>query len=98
MDNSKLDLERVESTTASSEVANVIVQLQEWHQVRIDKLQTIVQAPKDTKLQLGDIKISDPAQFAMFQAGVKVAFNMFEKFPVSINPLDEDSEEDEDGY
>jgi hypothetical protein len=83
-----LDLTRQESATIDEETANIITQLQSWHEARCDQLQMIVDLPDDKALRLGDTEITDKRDIALFKAGVHTALNMFSKLPININERD----------
>ncbi|PTT02739.1 hypothetical protein [Pseudomonas sp. HMWF006] len=86
--------QQLQADVYDSDVVEIISSLQEWHAIRIQKLEMIVDAMDDVGLQL---RLPDGSYSELvgderkgFQAGVKTALDLFRKFPLAVFPLSEE--------
>jgi hypothetical protein len=80
--------QQLQADVYDSDVVEIISSLQEWHAVRIQKLEMIVDALDDVGLQL---RLPDGSYSELvgderkgFQAGAATALDLFRKFPLAI--------------
>lgn len=90
--------EQLQADVYDPDVAEIIGSLQEWHAVRVQKLQMIVDAMDDVGLQLRNTDgsytelVGDERKG--FKAGAATALNLFHKFPVVMTEIvDDDADE-----
>lgn len=86
----KLNLERVESADIDDDTANILMQLEQWFQSKIDSLQTVSQVPESASIVIGDIEITESRDKMMFRTGVSVALSVLGKFPITLTDNKED--------
>jgi hypothetical protein len=76
-----------------SELQEFVEHIQAWHENHARQLRTIVDAPKETEVRLGEgegqiILTADQARW--FRAGVIVALEHLGKLPFSVEPEDDE--------
>lgn len=93
--------EQLETATNNSQLKEIAEGLIAWHQQRIKNINTVLDAPAGTTIQLGN-NDSDPVILEGelrkgFRMGLVIAKEWFEKFPLSIDRVssaDNDTDED----
>ncbi|KAF7787185.1 hypothetical protein PRUB_a4063 [Pseudoalteromonas rubra] len=79
-----LDLTPTETGRMDYDATKVIYQLQEWHASRVDQLNTVVQSPKSTSIQIGDIELTTARETGAFKAGVSLALTLLGTLPIHV--------------
>ncbi|WPM85233.1 hypothetical protein QNH14_02360 [Apirhabdus apintestini] len=86
------------------ELISMIIDLQSWHQNRVDKCQMIIDnRDADICLHMGDSGDNQVLEFGahtkearFIRIGVQLALLQFKPFPVTTKPVDDDAEDEGD--
>jgi hypothetical protein len=91
--------EQFQADVYDPDVARIIRSLQEWHAVRVQKLEMIVNAMDDVGLQL---RLADGSYSELvgderkgFKSGAETALDLFRKFPLAVIEIADDDADEE---
>ncbi|HRL94740.1 MAG TPA: host nuclease inhibitor protein [Pseudomonas sp.] len=85
--------EQTDANAAPGNLQEIAEGLVAWHQGRMKNISSVLGAPADTEVHLGETVLTGE-KLQGFRIGLIIAQEWFEKFPLSITPNTPDSEEE----